>query len=117
MFADGAPLVIFNPPKAFVHASELQRPKVYVPQSVADLLEADVFARQGVGDTDPAFLPADAAVAADQADFKVSRVFEGRELPRQLAFRWLITRSGRLLVERLVCPAGKIGNRSVRGHG
>ena len=106
--------MIFDPEDPFVHSAQLERSKVYVPQPVADFFEAHAFAREGVRDADPALLPADPAVATDQADFKVSGVFQGRELPRQFARRGLIVRGGRLLVE---CPVGEIGNRSVRGHG
>ena len=58
---------------------ELERPEVYVPEPIADFFEPDVFAGQRVRDADPTLLPADAAVAADEADFEVSGVFEGRE--------------------------------------
>ena len=87
MFPDGSPLVIRDPKNPFVHPAELERSEVYVPEPIADFFEPDVFAGQRVGDADPALLPADAAVAADQANFKVSGVFKGHELPRQLAPR------------------------------
>ena len=77
MFSNGAALVIFDAKNPFVHASELQRSDVYVPQPVADFFEADVFAREGVGDADPLVFPANAAVAADETDLKVSGVFDG----------------------------------------
>ena len=35
--------MIFNLVAAFVHASQLERPKVYVPESVADALEIHPF--------------------------------------------------------------------------
>ena len=70
---------------ALVHSSQLQGPEVYVPEPIADFLEADIFTREGVGDADPALLPSDAAVAADEADFEGSRILKGREAPRQLA--------------------------------
>ena len=54
---------------------------------IAHFFEADVFTGQCVGDADPAFLPANTAVAADEPDFIVAGVFEGRELPRQCAPR------------------------------
>jgi hypothetical protein len=82
LFPDGAPRVIFDPTNAFVHPAELQWSEVYVPQPITDFLEADVFSRQGVRDADPALLPANSAVATDEADFKVSGVFEGRKLAR-----------------------------------
>ena len=77
---DEPAFVIFDLLTALVHASQLERPKVYVPESIADFFETDVFAGQRVRDADPSLLPADAAVATDEPDFKVSGVFEGREL-------------------------------------
>lgn len=77
--------MIGDPKNAFVHPSELQRSEVYVPQPIAHFFEADVFARQRVRHADPALLPADPAVTTDEPDFKVSGVFQRRELPRQPA--------------------------------
>ena len=71
--------MIFNLPASLVHAPQFQRPEVYVPEPVADFFETDVFARQRVRHADPALLPADAAVAADEADFEMSGVFQGRQ--------------------------------------
>ena len=68
-----------------VHAPQLERPKVYVPESIAHFFETHVFARQRVRHADPALLPADAAVAADESDFEVAGIFEGRQTPGQLA--------------------------------
>lgn len=70
---------------SLVHASQLERPKVYVPESIAHFFEADVLARQRVCDTDPVLLPPDAAVAADQSDFEMTGVFEGWQTPWQFA--------------------------------
>ena len=72
--------MIFDPEDAFIHPAELQRSEVYVPESIADFFQPDVFAGQGVRDADPALLPSNAAVAADQTDFEVAGVVEGREL-------------------------------------
>jgi hypothetical protein len=70
-------VVIFDLPATLVQASQLQRSEVYVPQPTADFFEADVFARPRVGDADPAFLPANPAVAADEPDFIVAGYSRG----------------------------------------
>ena len=49
--------MIFDLSAPFVQAPELQRSEVYVPQPVADFLEPDVFAGEGVRDADPALPP------------------------------------------------------------
>src|SRR5437773_7787298 len=60
---DRAAFVIFNAEDAFVHPSEFQRSKVYVPEAVVDFFEADVLAGKRVSHADPVLLPANAAIA------------------------------------------------------
>ena len=91
--------MIFDPTNPFVHPAQLEWTDVYVPEPVADFLEADAFTREGMGNAAPTFLPADPAIAADQADFKVLGVFQRSQLPRQRAHRGLIVRGGCLLIE------------------
>lgn len=79
--------MILDLPSTLVQPSQLERSEVYVPQPIAHFFEADVFTGQCVGDADPAFLPANPAVAAEEPDFIVAGVIEGRELPRQCAPR------------------------------
>ena len=74
LLANPPSLVILDLEAALIHPSELARPEVYVPKSVAHFLEADVLAGQRVGDADPVSVPPNAAVAADEADFEVPRV-------------------------------------------
>ena len=95
---DGSPVVVFDAKQPFLQASELERSEVYVPQPIADFFEPHVFAGQRMRDADPMLLPPDAAVAAHEADLKMTGVFEGRELPRQRPRRRVIVRGGRLLV-------------------
>ena len=106
--------MVFELLAALVQPSQLQRSEVDVPKPIADFFEADVFTSEGVRDADPALLPADAAVAADQPDFKVSRVFEGRELPGELAPRRTIERRRGLLAEGFVRT---VSARVMRGVG
>ena len=68
--------MVFDSEHALVHPSEQHRSEVDVPEAVADFLEADELAGQGVGDADPSALPADAAVSADIAHLIVSRVLD-----------------------------------------
>ena len=94
--------MIFDPEEPFVHAPQFQRSEVYVPQAVAHFFETHVFAGEGVGDADPALVPADPTIAADQPDVQSVRGIPGGELPRQLAPRGLIVRGGRLLIQGFV---------------
>ena len=96
--------MIFNLLAPFVHAPQLEGPKVYVPESVADFFETDVLARQRVRDAHPSLLPADAAIAADEPDFKVPGVFERGQAPWPLARRGQIVLRRCLLIERFVRP-------------
>lgn len=99
--------MIFDLLAALVHAPQFQRTEVYVPESIADFLEADVFTGQGVRDADPSLLPANPAVAADEAHLEVTRVFEGRQALWQLARRRHVVLGGGLLIEGLVRAASK----------
>jgi len=69
--SDGAAFVIFNAEDAFVHPSEFTGPK-YTSKARRPLPPVRRTRREGVPDTDPVLLPADAAVATDEADPKVT---------------------------------------------
>ena len=73
--------MVFNSKHSFVHPSEVERSKVYIPDAVIDFLETDVFTSQGVGDAHPVFIPANATVATDEPDLEVSRIFDWGQLP------------------------------------
>jgi len=45
--------VIFDSEGPFIHPAERERSEVYVPQSIADFFQADVFARERLRDADP----------------------------------------------------------------
>jgi hypothetical protein len=66
---------------------------------MVDLLEANVFAAEGVADVDPASVPAKAAVAADESSLEVAGVLERRELARVGSVGRHVERRGRLLTD------------------
>lgn len=99
-----AALVVFNLQPAFIHATELERSKVDVPDPVVNFLEADVLAGEGVSDADPVLLPATAAVATDEAHLEVAGILDCREARWQPASRGLISRRRGVLAERFVGP-------------
>lgn len=65
-------------PIALVEATEEHRTEVHRPDPVGDLLQTYVVLGQDVTDVDPGVLPADAAVAADQAALEVAEVVNRR---------------------------------------
>ncbi len=58
----------------FAEATEFQRSKIHVPNSVVDLLQADILAGAGNADVDPGTVPADTTVVTNVASFKMSWV-------------------------------------------
>jgi len=66
---------IFDDVGALIELAQLHGAKVYIPDPVVHLLEAYVFFHQHRGDVNPAMLPADAAVVADEAALEMGRVF------------------------------------------
>ena len=82
-----AALVVFNAEDAFVHPSEFHRAEVYIPQPIADLLQTDMLAGKRMSHADPVLLPANAAFATDEPDFKVTGILQGPERARQRAWR------------------------------
>ena len=109
MFADPASLVIFDPELALVHSPELDRPEVYVPQTVVDFLESDVLTAERLSDADPMALPSNAAVAADEPDFEVTGVLDPRKLPRELSRR-------RVIGTGVSCPSPSWGRSSLNSR-
>ena len=71
---------IFDPAVSFVKAAQAERAEVHVPQSIVDLVQADVFAREDVAHVDPCVMPANAAVVADAPHFVVGGILERRYL-------------------------------------
>ena len=94
--------MIFDLQPALVHPAQLERSKVAVPQPVVNFFEPDVLAREGVRHADPVVVPANAAVAADESDFKVPGVFDRGQSTRQGPRRRDVVRRGRVVVHRLV---------------
>ena len=80
LMAPEATVSIFYAHLFFAEAAEFQWPKIHVPNSVVDLLQADILAGAGNADVDPGTVPADAAVVADIASFEMCGVFKGRQL-------------------------------------
>ena len=68
---------IFNLHVSFVQATELEWPKVDIPNAVVNFFQSNIFACADAGDVDPVAAPADATVGADVADFEAVWIFEG----------------------------------------
>ncbi len=71
---------IFDPHVFFEQATEFERAKVDVPDTVIDLLEPYVLPGAHDADVDPIPLPADAAVEAHVAHLEVAGVVEWGQL-------------------------------------
>src|SRR5712692_3130297 len=87
---------------SFDQAPELERSEVYVPDTVVDLLQADVFADADGGDVEPSPIPADATVGTDVAHFEAVGILQRRKFLGHLARGGAVAGSGSLLVQRLV---------------
>jgi hypothetical protein len=87
-----------------VESAEQQGAEVKGPDTVVDFLQADVLLEQAVADVDPAFLPADAAVLADLADFEVSGVLGLRQAIGEGSRGGLVEVGGQFVLKRLVRP-------------
>src|SRR5438128_9018441 len=70
---------IFDPLMLLVQASQLDDAEVDVPDSVVDFVQSNVLAGTAAADIDPGMLPADPAVAANQALLVVGRILQRRE--------------------------------------
>jgi hypothetical protein len=68
--APQAPERILDLHVPFVEAAEFEWSKIDVPDSVVDLLEAQVLADTHDADVDASAVPADAAIGADVADLE-----------------------------------------------
>jgi hypothetical protein len=73
------PQLIDDPPDLFMEASQPGGAEKDIPEAVVDRFEADLEFGQQVTGVDPAVLPANAAVAADQAPLEMPRVDDGLE--------------------------------------
>ncbi len=60
----------------FAETTQFERAKIHVPNSVVDLLQADILTGAGNANVDPGTVPADAAVVADIASFEMRRVLK-----------------------------------------
>ena len=63
----------------FVQSSEVEGSKGHVPESVVHFFKTDVFLGKDVADIDPAGVPADPAMLADEVDLEGGRVRERRQ--------------------------------------
>jgi len=61
---------------AFHEPAEPDRTEVHVPEVIVNRFEADVLLHEQVADADPAFVPADAAVATDVPYLEVAGIRE-----------------------------------------
>src|SRR2546426_7221765 len=61
--------MVDDPPRRLVWATEPDRPEVHLPESVVDLLEADVQLGEDVAHVHPPAAPANAAVATHAPHF------------------------------------------------
>jgi hypothetical protein len=71
---------IFDPHVVFEQATEFERAKVDVPDTVIDLLESHVFSGADDANVDPIPLPTDAPVEAHVAHLEVAGVVEWGQL-------------------------------------
>jgi hypothetical protein len=67
---------VFDAPMFFEQSTELERAKVYVPDTVIDLLKSHVLPGTHDADVDPVMFPADAPVEAHVAHLEVAGVLE-----------------------------------------
>ena len=78
--APEAAVSIFDAHVFFAETTEFQWPKIHVPNSVVDFLEADILAGAGNADVDPGTVPADTTVVTNVASFKMIWVLKRRQL-------------------------------------
>src|SRR2546425_11548321 len=98
------PVLALNPHMALTQTAKPQRPKVHVPDSVGDLLQAHVLPDTDSGHVHPPAVPPNAAVRANVPDFEPIGVLERRQPVRHGARRRRVARGRGRLVERLVRP-------------
>ena len=79
LMAPEAAVSIFDSHVLFAETTEFQRSKIHVPNSVVDLLQADILAGAGNAEVDPGTVPADATVVTNIASFKMRWVFQREE--------------------------------------
>jgi hypothetical protein len=70
------PVCVLNPHVSLIQSPEPQWPEVHVPDPVADLFQADVFADADSRDVYPAVVPSDPAVAAQVPNLQTVEVLE-----------------------------------------
>ena len=76
--APESPELVFNFHVPFVEAAEFEGSEVDVPDSVVDLLEADILANAHDAHVHPGSVPADTAVGTDVTHLEAIRVLERR---------------------------------------
>src|SRR5262249_4786337 len=86
----------------FIVSSERDRGEMDGPETIVDFLEGDRVPGERRRDKQRRVPPRDAAVAADQTDFHVPRIVDGRQPRRQDARRARVTPGRRFVVHRLV---------------
>src|SRR5262249_6509480 len=117
-----SPIGILDFHRSFQEATESEGAEVHVPDPVVDFLEADVLADAGGGDVYPRLVRAKAAIGADVPNLEAIGIVEWGQLARHRAWRRLIHRGRRPLLERFVGPllvelaAEAIEAPLLRGH-
>ncbi len=85
-----AAISIFNAHVFFAETTEFQRAKIHVPNTVVDLLHADILAGAGNANVDPGTVPADAAIVANIACFEMRGVLKRGQLRGKGTRRWVV---------------------------
>jgi hypothetical protein len=97
-----AAISIFDSHVPFVGASKFELAEEDIPDSVVDLLHADVFTSTTDADVYPCVVPANAAVSTDKAFLEAIWIFQRRNTAGHGARRWRIAARRCLLVECLM---------------
>ena len=81
-------------PLAFVQVSQQVGVEVQGPETIGNLLEADMLTNQRRGDGDVAAMKAHAAIIAHVARDLVLRILRAGNAQRERAARWAVDRAG-----------------------
>src|SRR5712692_6622236 len=96
--------MVDDPPRRLVWATEPDRPEVHLPESVVDLLEADVQLGEDVAHVHPPAAPANAAVATHAPHFIMPRIRDRQERGGVRPRGRLVQTCGQALAEGFVPP-------------
>jgi len=96
--------MVDDPPRRLVWATEPDRPEVHLPESVVDLLEADVQLGEDVAHVHPPAAPANAAVATHAPHFIMPRIRDRQERGGVRPQGRLVQTCGQALAEGFVPP-------------